>query len=149
VAAEARLDAGLMARRTPIDVNAAALDASSRTTKRARLLRQSLGIAVLRSRSILKERHLILLTLVLFDVLLFVAMPVLLTREILSKLRSALRKTHSGYVVFAHTTPSIGWLVVTVIAGDTPAVGAADTANLSLKIEKAFASEMWRNPVET
>jgi hypothetical protein len=80
VATEARLDAGLMVSRRPREVNATALDASSSSAKRTRLLRHGLGMAILLSQSVLKGRHLFLLTLFLLDVLLFVAMPVLLTR---------------------------------------------------------------------
>jgi hypothetical protein len=46
---EARLGAGLTARQTPRDVNAAAEDANNTTTKRARLLLQSFGMALLLS----------------------------------------------------------------------------------------------------
>jgi hypothetical protein len=74
----ARLDAGLMARRTLRDVNAAALDASNRTTKRARLLRQILEMAPLLSRRVLKERNLFPLIPDLLNVLPFVAMAILL-----------------------------------------------------------------------
>jgi hypothetical protein len=60
-----------MARRTPIDVNAVALDASSRTTKTARLLRGSLERALLPSLRVLKRRRLFPLLPDLLNVLLF------------------------------------------------------------------------------
>jgi len=82
----AELGAGLMARRTPRDANAATLDASTRTTNRARLLRQGLGIAILPSQRVLKRRSLFLLIPDLLNVLPFVAMLILLTRWIVTRL---------------------------------------------------------------
>jgi hypothetical protein len=82
----ARLGAGLTALSAPRDVKAAALDASSRTTNKARLLRQILGMAPLLSRSVLKGRNLFPLITDLPNLLPFVAMLILLTREILPKL---------------------------------------------------------------
>jgi hypothetical protein len=76
----AGLGADLMARRTPRDVSAAALDASNKTTKRARLLRHILEMAPLLSRRVLKERNLLPLIPDLLNVLPFVAMAILLTR---------------------------------------------------------------------
>src|SRR5882672_1684023 len=67
-----------MARRIPRDVNATALDVSNKTAKRARLLRQRLGKALLLSQSVLKRRRLLPLVIDLLDVRVFVAMPVLL-----------------------------------------------------------------------
>jgi hypothetical protein len=74
----ATLVAGLMASRTPRDVKAAALDANSRSAKRARLLRQGLGIAILLSQCVLKRRRLFPLIPDLLNMLLFFAMLILL-----------------------------------------------------------------------
>jgi hypothetical protein len=70
-APEARLGAGLTALRTPREVNAAALDASNRTTKRARLLRGSLWRALLPIQRVLKGRRIFPSAPDLLNVLLF------------------------------------------------------------------------------
>src|SRR5262245_7704449 len=60
-----------MARQTPRDVNPTALDANSTITKRARLLRQVSGMALLPSQRILNARRLFPSTPDLLNVLLF------------------------------------------------------------------------------
>jgi hypothetical protein len=71
LAPEARLGAGLTARQTPRDPSAAALDANSKTTRRALLLRGSLGRALLPSQHVLNVRRLVPLALDLLNVMLF------------------------------------------------------------------------------
>jgi hypothetical protein len=67
----ARPGVGLTARQIPRDANATALDASSRTTKRTRLLRGSLERALVPNQRALKECRLFPLPLDLLEVFLF------------------------------------------------------------------------------